>query len=121
MACARGGSFHFGELFDTGNISGGMNVRANSANAFQQVDILRPVAVFRTFFNAAMDVSQTDRGSGDDFTIHCEFKVPRFLQGRVLGTDGNDKLLVRFLSDHPVHSFPSVAGAAKPVKALRSG
>ena len=50
MACALGGAVHTGKLLNSQCVSQGMHMRTNTANPFQQVNILYPIADSQPLF-----------------------------------------------------------------------
>ena len=60
-------------------VSGGMNMRTDTADSLQDVEVLHPVAAFGGFFNPAMDVAKPGRCTGDNFAVDGKFKVSRLL------------------------------------------
>ena len=91
LGAGRGGDTR--QLLHAQHVGQGVNVRANAADAFQQVQILRPGARFGCFFDAAMGIAQPHRAVGDNLAIHGKFKVGRFFQGRVLRANGYDEFV----------------------------
>ncbi len=77
------------EFFDDLDVAGGVGLAADAADAFGEVDVLDVAAAFEGFFDAAVDVADADGDVGDDFTVECECEVFRFLEGRVLGAEGD--------------------------------
>ena len=51
-----------GQLLHAQRVSHGVHVRADAADAFEQVQVLHPVAVFGGLFDAAMHVAQAHGG-----------------------------------------------------------
>src|SRR5690606_16188181 len=95
------------KAFNPLTVGGRMNVRADTTDSFQQVKILNPVATFDCLFNSPVSVAQPHRSGSHNFAVYGEGKVSRFLQRRVLWSDGDSKAF---------HGTPQSSSAS-----LRSG
>ncbi len=96
MACARGGTVNTGQLLHPQDVRGGVDVRADPADALHEVDVVDPGPVLRAFLDPAMHVAQADVRVGDDLPVHRQLEMARLLQGGVLRTDGDDERPGRF-------------------------
>ncbi len=64
-----------------------MDMRTNPADPFEQVQVLDPVALLGSFFDAAMGVSQAHIGLRNDLPIHGELEAARLFQSGMLGAN----------------------------------
>ncbi len=85
------GYIDFGQPLDADDVSRGVDVGTDATDAFQQVDILRPVVAFGALLDAAVGVAQAHGGRGHRLALDGELEVARFLQRRVLRPDGDDE------------------------------
>ena len=69
--------------------AGGVGMRADPADPLAQVDVLDPGFFLGQLLHAAVIVAETEVGVLDDLAFDRQADGNRFLEGRVLGTDGD--------------------------------
>ena len=89
--------FHLGQFLHALGIGHRMDMGADAAYPFEQVQVLDPVAAFGGLLDAAVGVPETHARRGDDLAIDGELEMSRLLQGGMLRADRNDK---RIAIDH---------------------
>ena len=70
---------YFCQLLYAKNVRKCVGVRTDAAYPLEQIEVLRPIARFRPFFNSAMHVTQTDGCIGHHFPINGKFKMTGLL------------------------------------------
>ena len=83
--------FHLRQLFHAHGIGHRVDVRADTAYALEEIQVLDPVAAFSRLLDAAMGISKTHPRRRHDLPVDCELEVARLLQRRMLRSNGNDK------------------------------
>ena len=81
------GHFQLHDFFDRLNERGGVRVRADAADALQEVKALVIVALLAGFFDPAVVVADVHPGADDFLAVDVEVKFGRFLEERMLGAD----------------------------------
>ena len=95
--------FHVRQFFDRQAVGHGVDMRTNPTDAFDQIQVLDPGALFGSLLDAAVGVSQAHVCAGDHFPIHRKLEMAGFLEGRVLRADRDGKPFV--LTEDPVLSL----------------
>ena len=112
---------HTGKLLHAQAVGQGMNMRADPADPFQQVQVLGPIAAFHRLFNAAVGIAQANAGTDDRLGLQAKFEVARLFQSRVLRPDRYAESLGRAALMHAGSPFAAGIGPAATRRAETGG